>query len=204
MEWGMSLDFLAKRRGGGGELLVECVGYTGVYCVCVLVLQKSLELCLSKKIVHSAAASRSVLYLCPTQPWKGSGRREGGGGAPIGPVPPQQAGDAGDARPGLDRGDGLPDGRVLLDVDGPVDDLVPDGRLVGPVHHVDLHLHRPGQRRRAQVLRDRLQLVALALDVAKKEIRPRFKIRIYSLSFETAAAWAFMQAHKCSPIVNVG
>ena len=50
-------------------------------------------------------------------------------------------------RPGFDRGDGLADGGVLLDVDGPVDPLVPDRRLVGSVHHVDLDLDGPGERR---------------------------------------------------------
>ena len=68
-------------------------------------------------------------------------------------------------RPGLDRGDRLSHGRVLLDVYGPVHDLVPHGRLVGPVHHVDLHLDCSRERRRAHVLRDRLQLVRLSLEV---------------------------------------
>ena len=49
-------------------------------------------------------------------------------------------------RPCFDRLNRLSHGRVLLDIDGPVDGLVPHGRLVGPVHHVDLDLHRSGER----------------------------------------------------------
>ena len=66
-------------------------------------------------------------------------------------------------RPGFDRRDGLADGRVLLDIDGAVHGLVPHGRLVRPVNHVDLHLHRPRERRGAAVLGYRLQLVRGAL-----------------------------------------
>ena len=66
-------------------------------------------------------------------------------------------------RPCFDRRDGLADGRVLLDIDGAVDRLVPHGRLVRPVHHVDLHLHRPREGGRAAVLGYRLQLVRGAL-----------------------------------------
>ena len=66
-------------------------------------------------------------------------------------------------RPCFDRRDGLADGRVLLDIDGSVDRLVPHGRLVRAVDHVDLHLDSPRERRRAAVLGYRLQLVRGAL-----------------------------------------
>lgn len=46
-------------------------------------------------------------------------------------------------RPGLDRDDFVADVLVLFDVDGPVDHLIPDGRVVGPIHHVYLDLHCP-------------------------------------------------------------
>ena len=42
---------------------------------------------------------------------------------------------------------------VLLDINGPVDLLVPDGRLVVAVDHVQLHLHVGVQRRAAPVRR---------------------------------------------------
>ena len=41
--------------------------------------------------------------------------------------------------PCFDRDDPIADARVLFDVHRPVHDLVPDGRVVGPVHYVDLH-----------------------------------------------------------------
>ena len=86
-------------------------------------------------------------------------------------------------RPCFDRGDGLADGRVLLDIDGSVDRLVPHGRLVRAVHHVDLHLHRPRQRRGPPVLRDRLQLVRRALFHAfRKEKRGEVRERHYNCS----------------------
>ena len=46
-------------------------------------------------------------------------------------------------RPGLNGNDFFVDIPVLFDVDGAVDHLVPHGRVVGPVHHVNLHFNRP-------------------------------------------------------------
>jgi hypothetical protein len=66
-------------------------------------------------------------------------------------------------RPCFDRGDGLADRRVLLDVNGAVHGLVPDGRLVRAVDHVDLYLDCSRQRGRAAVLGYCLQLISLAL-----------------------------------------
>ena len=66
-------------------------------------------------------------------------------------------------RPCFDRRDGLADRRVLLDIDRAVHRLVPHGRFVGPVHHVDPHLDCPGEGGRAAVLGYRLQLVRGAL-----------------------------------------
>lgn len=45
-------------------------------------------------------------------------------------------------RPGFDRHDFVADILVLFDEDRAVDDLVPDGRIVGPVHHVNLDFDR--------------------------------------------------------------
>ena len=45
-------------------------------------------------------------------------------------------------RPGFDCHDSVADILVLFDVDWAVDDLVPDGRVVGPVHHVNLDFDR--------------------------------------------------------------
>ena len=66
-------------------------------------------------------------------------------------------------RPCFDRGHGLSDGRVFLDIDGAVDGLVPHGGLVGAVNHVDLDLDRPRERALAAVLGYGLELVRLPL-----------------------------------------
>ena len=66
-------------------------------------------------------------------------------------------------RPGLDRNDFVADILVLFDVDGAVDHLVPDGRVVGPVNHVNLHFNRSGQRRESAILSHCFQLISLTL-----------------------------------------
>ena len=71
-------------------------------------------------------------------------------------------------RPRFDRGHGLADGRILLHVNGTVDGPVPDRRLVGPVHHVDLDLNCSREDGVATVLGYGLQPVALALSKRKK------------------------------------
>ena len=67
-------------------------------------------------------------------------------------------------RPRFDRGHGLPDGRVLLHVNGTVHGPVPHRRLVGPVDHVDLDLNCSREDSIAFVLRYGLQTIALTLD----------------------------------------
>ena len=66
-------------------------------------------------------------------------------------------------RPGLDRNDFIADILVLFDVDGAVDHLVPDGRIVGPVDHVYLHLDRSRKRREPTILGHCLQFIRLTL-----------------------------------------
>ena len=45
-------------------------------------------------------------------------------------------------RPGLNRNDFPADRHVFFNVNRPVDNVVPHGRIIGPVHHIDLHLDR--------------------------------------------------------------
>ena len=69
-----------------------------------------------------------------------------------------------DNRPRFHGRDGLADGRVLLYIDGTVDRPVPDRRLIGPVHHVNLDLNCSREDGVAAVLGDGLQAVALPLE----------------------------------------
>jgi hypothetical protein len=51
----------------------------------------------------------------------------------------------------------MPGRGVLFDIDGPVGGLVPDGRLVVPVHDVQLHLHLGVQQGGAAVARAHME-----------------------------------------------
>lgn len=66
-------------------------------------------------------------------------------------------------RPGFNRYHFCPDWLVFFYVDGPVHDVVPDRWVVGSVHHVDLDLDTPRQRRVSLILGSGFQLVRLAL-----------------------------------------
>jgi len=66
-------------------------------------------------------------------------------------------------RPGFNRYHFCPDRLVFFYVDGPVHDVVPDRWVVGSVHHVDLDLDTPRQRRVSLILGSGFQLVRLAL-----------------------------------------
>lgn len=66
-------------------------------------------------------------------------------------------------RPGFDRHDFSPDREVLSNVDGPVDHVVPHGRVVRAVHNIDLYFHGSGQGRVAFVLGRGFQLVRFSL-----------------------------------------
>lgn len=78
-------------------------------------------------------------------------------------------------RPGLDRDYFGPNGHVFFNVDGAVNDVVPNRRIVGPVYDVYLYFDGPLQRRIAFIFRGRFQLVCLALlnplIILKKDLR---------------------------------
>jgi hypothetical protein len=66
-------------------------------------------------------------------------------------------------RPGFYGNNFCPDGHVLFNVDGPVDHMVPDWRVIGAIDDVYLYLDSPRERRIASILSHSLQLVRLAL-----------------------------------------
>lgn len=66
-------------------------------------------------------------------------------------------------RPGFNRYHFCPDWLVFFYVDGPVHNVVPDRWVVGSIHHVDLDLDTPRQRRISLILGSSFQLVRLAL-----------------------------------------
>lgn len=70
-------------------------------------------------------------------------------------------------RPCFDRSHRLPDGGVLFDINGSIDRLIPDGRFVRPIYHVDLDFNCSRQRRGAAIHCDGLQFVRLTLNRAK-------------------------------------
>lgn len=77
--------------------------------------------------------------------------------------------------PGFNWNDFRSDIHVLFYVDGAVDDMVPDGRVVSPVYHVDLYLNWPRKWRETFVLSFGFQLVSLTLrQCYKKRSRKGF------------------------------
>lgn len=55
-------------------------------------------------------------------------------------------------RPGFDRDDFAANGHIFLDINGPIDRMIPDGRIVGPIDHIDLYFDSTRQWRIALVL----------------------------------------------------
>ena len=89
-------------------------------------------------------------------------------------------------RPCFDRGHRFSHGRVLLNVNGPVNGLVPDGRFVRPVNDVDLDFDCSRQHGEAAVLGYRLQLVRGSLERTQggRRRRQRYKgLSIHSVHF---------------------
>lgn len=74
-------------------------------------------------------------------------------------------------RPGFDRHDFSPDREILSYVDGTVDCVVPNRRIVSTIHDIYLYFHGSGQWRKAFVLGRGFQLVRLSLNtrVEKKK-----------------------------------
>jgi len=44
-------------------------------------------------------------------------------------------------RPGFDRDDFAANGHIFLDINGPIDSMIPDGRIVGTIDHIDLYFN---------------------------------------------------------------
>lgn len=42
-------------------------------------------------------------------------------------------------RPGFDRDDFAANGHIFLDIDRPINGMIPNGRIVSPIDHIDLH-----------------------------------------------------------------
>lgn len=59
-------------------------------------------------------------------------------------------------RPGFDRDDFAANGHIFLDIDRPINGMIPNGRIVGPIDHIDLHFDGTRQWRIALVLGHRL------------------------------------------------
>lgn len=66
-------------------------------------------------------------------------------------------------RPGLNGHYFAADWHVFFHINWSVNHVIPDGRIVGPIDDIDLHLDCAGQRRIALVLGHRLEFVGLAL-----------------------------------------
>lgn len=73
-------------------------------------------------------------------------------------------------RPGFNRYHFCPNRLVFFYVDGPVHNVVPHRWVVGSVHHVDLDLDTPRQRRVSLILGSGFQLVRLALCIHRNVI----------------------------------
>lgn len=71
-------------------------------------------------------------------------------------------------RPCFDCRDRLPDRRVLLNVNGPVNGLIPHGRLVRPVNDVDLNFDCSRQHGDTAVLGYSLQLIRGSLEEGRE------------------------------------
>lgn len=71
--------------------------------------------------------------------------------------------DVGTHRPGFDRHNFSPDREILSNVDGSVDHVVPDGRVVSAVHDINLNFDGSRQGWVSLVLSHSLQLVRFSL-----------------------------------------